>query len=148
MTELTFDCYIGADAERVWDVLTDPGLIPLYRFGHTFDCDWEADSPLVSRFPDGRPGIEGKVLESRKRERLVHTWQETGMPSANGGRASLVTYALTTMGDVTHLRITHDDLDPDGMTIGIVGRAWPLIISGLKTLIETGKPLPIPAPGS
>lgn len=137
MTRLTFDIYIRATPEDIWRALTDPAVTPRYRFGLRFDTDWRAGSPLTSRSPEG----EGVVHESEPGKRLVYSWSEVGQPEANGGHPSTVTFELTPMGQATRLTITHDDLASDGAFLQIVQPGWPMILSALKSLLETGEPL-------
>ena len=137
MTRLAFDTYIRATPERIWRALTDPAAQPRYRFGLSFQTDWRAGSPLTSRSPAG----EGVVHESVPGKRLAYSWSETAKPEANGGHPSTVCFELTPMGEVTRLTTIHDDLAPDGAFLRIVEPGWPMILSSLKSLLETGQPL-------
>ncbi|MGP3926758.1 SRPBCC domain-containing protein [Streptomyces sp. 8N616] len=138
MTTLTFDFYVRATPEKVWEALTDPALVPRWRFGMSFETDWQAGSPLVSRSPDGT----GTVAESVPGRRLVYDWSQTDQPEANGGHPSTVSFDLGPMGEVTHLAVVHSDLDPDGLFLKVVRPGWPMLLSSLKSLLETGEPLP------
>ena len=140
MTRLAFDIYIRATPESVWQALTDPAVQPRYRFGFSFETDLRAGSPLTSRSPDG----EGVVHESVPSKRLVYSWSETAKPEANGGHPSTVCFELTPMGEVTRLTTIHDDLAPDGAFLRIVQPGWPMVLSALKSLLETGEPLSYP----
>src|SRR5262249_26236255 len=133
MTRLTFDIYIRATPEDIWRALTDPAITPRYRFGLSFDTDWRPRSPLTSHSPERRGGVPGK--------RLAYSWTEPAKPEANDGHPSAVTFELTSMGEVTRLTTTHDHLAPDGQFLRIVRPGWPMILSALKSLLETGEPL-------
>lgn len=137
MTSLTFDIYIRATPESIWQALIDPAITPRYRWGLRFETDWRAGSPLITRTPDG----EGVVNEFVPGKRLSYDWSETGKPEYNAGHPSTVSYELTPMGDVTKLTIIHDDLAPGGPFLRIVQPGWPMILSALKSLLETGEPL-------
>jgi uncharacterized protein YndB with AHSA1/START domain len=137
VTRLAFDIYIRATPESLWRALTDPAITPRYRFGLSFESDWRAGSRLTSKSPTG----EGVVHESVPGKRLVYSWSETAKPEANGGHPSTVCFELTPMGDVTRLTTIHDDLAPDGVFLRIVQPGWPMILSALKSLLETGEPL-------
>ena len=137
MTSLAFDIYIRATPEKVWDALTDPALVPRWRLGMSFQTDWQPGSPLTSRSPDGT----GTVQEAAPAQRLVYTWAQTDRPETNGGQASTVAFELTPMGAVTRLHVVHDGLAPDGEFLRVVRPGWPMILSGLKSLLETGEPL-------
>ncbi len=137
MTDLSFDIYIRATPERLWAALIDPAITPRYRFGLSFQSDWRPGSPLTSQSPAG----EGIVQEATPGRRLVYSWSETGRPDANGGHPSTVSFDLTPMGQTTRLAVLHSDLAPDGPFLKIVEPGWPMILSGLKSLLETGEPL-------
>jgi uncharacterized protein YndB with AHSA1/START domain len=137
MTRLTFDIYIRATPEDIWRALTDPAITPRYRFGLSFDTDWRAGSPLTSHSPDG----QGVVHESVPAKRLAYSWIEADKPEANDGHLSTVTFELTPVGEVTRLTTTHDNLAPHGAFLRIVQPGWPMILSALKSLLETGEPL-------
>ena len=71
----------------------------------------------------------------------AHSWSEAGKPEANGGHPSTVCFELAPMGGVTRLTTVHDDRAPDGPFLQIVQLGWPMILSALKSLLETGEPL-------
>ncbi|MFF4198097.1 SRPBCC family protein [Nonomuraea sp. NPDC001831] len=137
----TFDSYIRATPQQVWQTFTDPGLSPHVNFGATIDSDWEVGSRLPSRIGDGPVMVDGIVLEARAPHRLVRTWQELWDPAARAEPASRVTYTFTELAHLTHLRVVHDQLDPASVTAGLTARAWPMGLANLKTLVETGQPL-------
>jgi len=62
-------------------------------------------------------------------------------PGANGGAASLVRFESVAIGQVTRLTVTHQDLVPGGLFLDLLASGWPMIVSSLKSLIETGRPL-------
>jgi Activator of Hsp90 ATPase homolog 1-like protein len=118
MTNLCFDIYLRATPEQVRAVLTDPELVPRWLAGMQFHA---------YSTPDPR--------------RLTCEWLQADHLGANGGSASLVQFELTAMGQVTRLRVIHRDLAPGGSFLKVVKPGWPMILSSLKSLVETGKPL-------
>jgi len=90
----------------------------------------------------GRPGagVEGVVIELIARKKLVHSFE----PKFIEDRPSRVTYEIEPMGMVCKLTVTHDDFPPSGPTFATVKEGWPEILSSLKSLLETGRPLVIP----
>ncbi|MEV6315494.1 SRPBCC domain-containing protein [Streptomyces sp. NPDC051776] len=138
MTTLAFDLYIRATPEQVWQALTDPELVPRWRFGMSFDTDWRTGSPLTSRAPDG----SGTVTQCLPGRRLAYDWIQTDQPESNGGHSSTVMYELGAMGEVTQLSVVHSNLDEEGLFLKVVRPGWPMLLSSLKTLLETGEPLP------
>jgi uncharacterized protein YndB with AHSA1/START domain len=141
--QLTFDLYLHAAPAQVWHAITDPEMVPRWRLGMSFDTDWRPGSSLTSRRPDG----VGTVHESVPGERLRYDWIQPDAPEVNGGHPSTVVFTLTPMGAVTRLTVVHRDLAPDGAFVAIVTPGWPMILSSLKSLVETGEPLPFQPPG-
>ena len=126
MTDLMFDIYLRDAPGEAWQALTDPAIVPRWRFGMSFETDWQPGSPLTSQSPDG----EGTVAESVPGQRLVYSWSQAGAgPEANGGHPSTVAFELTPMGEVTRLTTVHGDLAPDGSFVTIVAPGWPMASS-------------------
>ncbi len=142
-TTLTFDTYVRATPDQVWQALTDPALVPRWRFGMTIDTSWQKGAPLTSRSPDGA----GTVLAAAPGQHLTYDWEQSGVPGANGGHRSAVSFELAPMGGITHLRTAHSDLEEDDRFCRIVAGGWPMMLSSLKSLLETGEPLAFPLPG-
>jgi len=115
---LRFAIYLRATPQQVRAVLSDPVLVPRWLAGMQFHTDAEEDP-----------------------QRLSCEWLQTGHLDANGGSASVVRFEFVAMGQVTRLTVIHRDLVPDGSFLKVVAAGWPMILSSLKSLIETGKPL-------
>jgi uncharacterized protein YndB with AHSA1/START domain len=135
MTSLNFDIYVRSGPERVWAVLADPGKVPSEGFGMSFHADWDAP-----RFP-GRAGEKEPSSRSTVVQRLTCEWLQTDHLAANGGHPSVVSFELTAMGDVTRLSLVHRHLAPDSSYLKAVAPGWPMLLSSLKSLVETGEPL-------
>ncbi len=140
--KLEYQAYIRTTSDKLWDAITRPEQTQQYFYGLAVTSDWKPGSSIKHLFPDGKSQIEGKVLEVEPRKKLVHTFATTGESDA----PSRVTWELQPMGSVTLLTLTHDDFDGETQTYQSVARGWNPVVSGLKTLLETGKPLEIPAP--
>jgi len=136
MTSLNFVIYLRATPERVWAVLTDPEKVPSERFGMSFRADWDTLRP----FP-GRAGREETSPPSASRQRLACEWLQTDHLTANGGHPSVVSFELTPMGEVTRLSLVHWHLAPDSSYLKAIAPGWPMLLSSLKSLVETGEPL-------
>jgi uncharacterized protein YndB with AHSA1/START domain len=136
MTSLNFDIYVRSTPERVWAVLTDPGKLPSERFGMSFHADWDA----LRQFP-GRAGEQETDPRSAGGQRLTCEWLQTDHLAANGGHPSAVSFELTAMGEATRLSLVHRHLAPDGSYLKAVAPGWPMLLSSLKSLVETGEPL-------
>ena len=118
MTSLSFVIYLRGTPRQVRAVLTDSALIPRWLAGAQFQPDAKEDP-----------------------RRLSCEWLQTDHLAANGGSASVVRFEFVAMGQVTRLTVTHRNLMPGGSFLKVVARGWPMIMSSIKSLIETGKPL-------
>lgn len=132
--------YIEASAERVWQALTDGEITRQYWAGqqNVSEADWAVGSEwrhVVADDPSAVYGV-GTVVESDRPRRLVVTW---GAPDAQEEAAfDRVTYDIAEDQGVTRLTVTNTNVEPDSGTAS----TWPMILAGLKTLLETGEPLP------
>lgn len=140
--KLEYQAYIRTTPARLWDAITSPEQTPQYFYGLTVVSDWKPGSPLRHLLPDGRSQMEGTVLEVDAPRRLVHTFATSGVADA----PTRVIWELQPLGAVTLLTLTHEDFDGETQTYQSVARGWNPVVSGLKTLLETGRPLEIPAP--
>jgi uncharacterized protein YndB with AHSA1/START domain len=136
------EAVVRAGVQRVWDAITSPDETRRYYHGTAIESDFEPGSPVVYRSDDGTPQIEGEIVEVDAPHRLVMSCRFLFDDDAAAERPSRVTWDLTDQGDgLCLVTITHDDFDRGSATDRIVEGGWTLILSGLKTLIETGQPL-------
>jgi uncharacterized protein YndB with AHSA1/START domain len=138
--EFVYTVYIAAPVERVWNALVDSDVTRQY-WGHENRSDWKPGSRWehVRIGPDNVVDIAGKVIEIDPPHRLVTSWHA---PDGEGdsARTSQVTYEITPMGEESKLVVTHSDLNEPGMRAG-VSQGWPLVLSSLKSFLESGKGL-------
>ena len=137
-----YEVYIQAPIERVWQALTDPELTKQYYYANTVESDWKPGSPLVYRNPDGTEAIQCEIVEADAPNRLVHTFFFPGTDES----PSRVTWSLEARGAATLLSLVHDEFDGETSTYRSVAHGWVPILSGLKTLLETGRPIEITFP--
>ena len=141
-----YEIYIRATPERVWQALTDSDLVKRYYFGSVIDSDFRPGSPIVYKQPDtGRIDIEGEVIEADPPRRLVHTFAVRWDADVNDP-PTRVAWEITPMGDACRLSVTHDGFTEENATFESTKGGWPVILSGLKTLLETGTELHVAAP--
>ncbi|MFB1041805.1 SRPBCC domain-containing protein [Streptomyces chrestomyceticus] len=142
---LTFDyvTYIEATPEQVWHALTDPGETAAY-WGHGNVSDWRPGSRWERRRTDGSgiADVEGAVLESSPPTRLVTTSAEPGAGAAESGPGvSTVTFGIEPYGEIVRLTLTHEGL-AGAAERDAAAQGWYAVPANLKTLRETGRPLP------
>jgi uncharacterized protein YndB with AHSA1/START domain len=138
--EFVYTTYIETTAEQLWHALTDGDFTERYWFGHRVASAWEIGSPYKFA-KQGKDTVEGKVLVSEPPKRLSYTWDPCS-PDAKRERTSRVTFDLEPRGKVVKLTVTHDNLDEGGKTFRDISGGWPMVIANLKSLLETGHPLP------
>jgi uncharacterized protein YndB with AHSA1/START domain/DNA-binding transcriptional ArsR family regulator len=151
-----YTTYIRTTPEQLWQALTEPAFTERY-WNITFDSDWSTGSPMAWH----QRGVtttdaEQVVIESDPYTRLAYTWHsftpewaaamdvsEERRERLAAERRSKVTFDIEPLDDdQVKLTVVHDDLEPGGLLAGMIGGGWPRVLSNLKTLLETGEPLP------
>ena len=139
--EKIFEIYIRTTPERLWEAITDPEIRSKYNFGAGVTSDWTPGSMLEFGQPSGVLG-KGEVLEVDPPWRLVHTMTALWSDEVKSEGASRVTWEIDQVADSCHLVVTHDQLR-EGANDQLYG-GWPMILSGLKTWLESGELLTTP----
>jgi uncharacterized protein YndB with AHSA1/START domain len=139
--EKVFEIYIKTTPELLWKALTDTEMRRKYTFGAVVTSDWTVGSryEAVGR---GTPIFEGENLEVDPPRRLVQSFQALWGEDVKSEGTSRVTYEIQQVGDSCRLLVTHDQLREDANNQLYGG--WPMILSGIKTLLETGELLTTP----
>jgi uncharacterized protein YndB with AHSA1/START domain len=141
--EKIFEIYIRTSPERLWEAILDPEIRAKYNFGAGVTSDWTVGSRLQMGSPEATGLLgEGEVLEVEPPRRLVHTMTALWGDDVKREGASRVTWEIEPVGDSCHLTVTHDQLR-QGANDQLYG-GWPMILSGLKTWLETGELLTTP----
>ncbi|GAA4577391.1 ArsR/SmtB family transcription factor [Planotetraspora kaengkrachanensis] len=161
--EFVYTSYITTTPERLWQALTDPAFTRRY-WGVAFESDWKQGSPMVWEESGVRMADPAQVvLESEPFRRLSYTWH-TFTPEFGEAHAmdpdelakwaaesrSKVTFEIEPLGRMVKLTVVHDGFDPGSTLLDGVSDGWPHLLSSLKSLLETGEPLPDPdsSPGA
>jgi len=141
--EKVFEIYIRTSPERLWQAITDPEVRARYQFGARIESDWTSGSSYqVSHAGASGPLIEGENLEIDPPRRLVQTYHAVWGEDVAAEGTSRVTWHIELVGDSCRLTVTHDQL-PEDADEHLYG-GWPMILSGLKTWLETGQELTTP----
>lgn len=138
-----FEIEIRTTPEALWQAITDPDYTHRYYHETRVHSDWQNGSPYAYVMDDGRTAIEGSVLESDPPRRLVTTFSMRYRPELAADRPSRITWEIEPLGEVCRLTVTHDDFDGETETYKTVGGGKPAILASLKSLVETGVPLPL-----
>jgi uncharacterized protein YndB with AHSA1/START domain len=138
-----YQVFIKASPEAIWDAITKPEFTGRYFYGSLVDSTFEQGAPFRSYSPDrSQLWVEGVVEESEPPRRLSHTWRALYDEETAGEEPSRVTWEIEPGdGGVTKLTVVHDRLEAAPRTAANVAGGWMFILSGLKTLLETGEPL-------
>ena len=135
--------YIRTTPEKLWEALLKPEFTRQYWFGVTLASDWKVGSKWSMSYSDDTVTDSGEVLESRPPERLVLSWRNA-FPEMEPEGYTRCTFDISRAGQETKLQVVHEiDMD-NSKTIASVSNGWPMVLSGLKTLLETGANLNIP----
>jgi uncharacterized protein YndB with AHSA1/START domain len=133
-----YTTYIRSTPKKTWDAITKPEFTREYWGGMANVSDWKKGAKW-EHLPkdDNEPWIVGKVVESAPPKRLVLTWAAPEKLKD----ASRVTFEIEAVEDMVCLIVTHDSFKTDSTMAGKVARGWPLVLSSLKSFLETGKGL-------
>ncbi|HET7520319.1 MAG TPA: SRPBCC family protein, partial [Candidatus Limnocylindria bacterium] len=140
-----FEVYIRTSPERLWQALTDGDLTQRYYHDTRVASGWKVGDAITYTWTDGTVTIDGQIVEADAPRRLVHTFHFTQDPEQAAERPSRCTWEIEPMGEACLLRLIHDGFDGETSTYRSVGnvKGWSFILSGLKTVLETGESLHI-----
>ena len=136
--------FIRATAEQIWEAITKPEFTLKYFYGTRVESELRVGSPFLYRAGDSDELlVEGEVLESDPPKRLSVSWRFLYDPELAAEEPSRVTWEIDPQdGGYCSLTVTHDQLEGAPKTAqSVSGAGWMMVLSGLKTLLETGKPL-------
>lgn len=141
--EKVFEIYIRTNPEQLWDAIIDPEIRAKYHFGSHVESEWTPGSSYQQVHPGSpEPLVVGENLEVDRPRRLVQSMRARWGPEAAAQGTSRVTWEIEPVGDSCRLTVTHDQLREDAPDELYGG--WPMILSGLKTWLETGEKLTTP----
>jgi uncharacterized protein YndB with AHSA1/START domain len=142
-TTAVYEIFIKTSPERLWEAITDPAMRARYSFGVGTVSDWTEGSTYTSSVPGVIDIATGENLEVDPPKRLVQSFTALWSDEVKAAGASRVTWEIEPVGDDScRLTVVHDQL-PKGASAELYG-GWMMILSGLKTLLETGEQLTTP----
>ena len=134
--------YISTTPEKLWEALTDGEFTRRYWGGRRIQTDWNVGAPIRLVREDGGIDWQGEVLQSERPRLLSYTFHMQISNEHRGERPSRVTFEIQPVGSVVKLFLTHQDFESSSATFETTRHGWPAIMSSLKSLLETGNPLP------
>jgi uncharacterized protein YndB with AHSA1/START domain len=140
-----YQVYIRTTPQRLWEAITSGDLTKLYFYETMVQSSFKTGDP-IRYTSEGKLMVDGTILEADPPRKLVHTFKHYWTDDGKDDRPSRVTYEIEKLGDVCKLTLVHDDFDSETWTYNSVREGWSPVLSGLKTLLETGKPLDIAYP--
>jgi uncharacterized protein YndB with AHSA1/START domain len=138
-SKFVYVTFIRTTQERLWEALTTPDFITQFWFGMKCESDFKAGSPWRLLFTDGRIADTGEIVEADEPNRLVIKWRNEFRPELKAEGYSLCTFELAQADGAVKLTITHGIDVPDAKLVTAVSGGWPVILSNLKSLLETGE---------
>jgi uncharacterized protein YndB with AHSA1/START domain len=138
-----FEIYIKTSPERLWEAITDGEMRKRYSFGVGTESAWTEGSEYRSGVPGVVEIASGENVEVDPPRRLVQTFTALWSDDVRSEGTSRVTWEIEPVGDDScRLQVTHDQLGAEANSE--LWGGWPMILSGLKTLLETGEDLTTP----
>ena len=133
--DFVLETYIRTTPKELWDAIVNPDKTQLYYYGSRVS-PLQKGSPFRYVDPEGKSMLDGEVIDMVPEKRLETTF----IPGWGDAQKTRVVYELEPMGEVVKLTLTHYEIDKAGGA----AEGWQLIFAGLKTYLETGKPLNVP----
>ncbi|MEU2663602.1 ArsR/SmtB family transcription factor [Micromonospora sp. DT46] len=164
-----YTTYVNTTPERLWAALTEPAFTRRYWGGVALRSDWRVGSPVLWQDEPGGEfrDLGQRVLVAEPFRRLSYSWHgfqpehaahfgwsDEELAARLGERRSRVTFDIAPYGEFVKLTVTHEDFSPGSEMYRAVsgqldgGGGWPELLASLKSLLETGEPLPEPRPES
>jgi len=134
-----YQTYIKTTPDRLWSAITDGDQTNRYYYGTAVKSDWEQGSPLVYTYPDGRVAANGKVLAVDPRKSVTMEFNAVWDEAIAAEPPVRMTWAIEPMGETCRLTVTTEDIVPGSATAGQFEGGVVFIVSGLKSLLETGE---------
>ena len=138
-----YSIFIRATAEQVWDAITKPEFTQKYFYGSRIESSFEPGEPYEGFSGDrSEKLVDGEVLEASPPSKLVTTWRALYDPETAKEPHSRVSWEIEPAGEgIVQLTVVHDGLEAAPKTAENVAGGWSDVLSGLKTVLETGRPL-------
>jgi uncharacterized protein YndB with AHSA1/START domain len=140
-SQFVYVTFIRTTPEKLWRALMEPEFTRQFWMGTTQESEWKVGSSWRIAKPDGKGADSGEVIEIEPHRKLVLKWQNHLFPEMTAEGFSRMTYELEQKGDSVKLTVTHVMEKSESKFIKAVSGGWPIILSSLKSLLETGEPL-------
>jgi uncharacterized protein YndB with AHSA1/START domain len=139
--------FIRTTPSKLWQALTDPKIVRQWRFGMIVECDWKKGSSWKMTRADGTLTDSGQIQEIDPPRRIVIHWQVEWMQDLKAEGPSRCIFELEPANGAVKLSLTHEMDRPKSQFIAAVSVGWPMVLSNLKSLLETGEVVLTSHPG-
>ena len=130
--------YIMTTPEKLWQALTDGAFTQRYWFGRRIESDWKVGA-RVTLWHEGKVSDSGEVLECDPPRRLSYSFHVEFVEELRAEPPSRVTFEIEKLGAQVKLTLTHDQFEPGSKTLAGISTGWQVILSSLKSQLETGE---------
>jgi len=137
-SEFVYVTFIRTTPEKLWRALTEPEFTRLFWHETTQQSEWKPGASWRLVKPDGSAADSGEIVEIDPPRQLVLTWQNHMFPEMTAEGHSRMTYEIEPQGELVKLTLVHGMDKPGSKLIKAVSNGWPMILSSLKSLLETG----------
>jgi uncharacterized protein YndB with AHSA1/START domain len=141
--EFVYTIYIETAPEKLWEALTSGEFSRRYWFGTELRTDWKIGSPFALVM-NGTTTDVGEILEADPPRRLSYSFKHVLDDEMRNEQPSKVVFVLEPYGKLVKLTLTHEGFAEGSKLLDGISKGWPAIMSGLKSLLETGNALAIP----
>jgi uncharacterized protein YndB with AHSA1/START domain len=141
--EFVYVTYIESTPEKLWEALTNSEFTKRYWFNTEVKSDWKVGSPFALVM-NGTTTDVGEILEADRPRRLAYTFKHQLDEEMRKEPPTKVVFTIEPHGDLVKLTVTHEGFVEGSKLLDGVSKGWPAILSGLKTLLETGQVFAIP----
>jgi uncharacterized protein YndB with AHSA1/START domain len=138
--QFVYVIYIASSPDKIWRALTDPDMTERYWLGNRIESGWKPGSPVTLKRAKPKVVVSGVLLACEPQRLLSYSFH----PEHDGlekEKPSRVTFEIEKQGDQVKLTLTHDEFEPGSKVFEGISRGWPLTMSSLKSLLETGRTL-------
>ncbi|QPF86042.1 SRPBCC family protein [Bradyrhizobium genosp. L] len=141
--EFVYVTYIETTPEKLWEALTSSEFTRQYWFDTELRSDWKVGAP-IALVMSGKTTDTGEILEADRPRRLAYTFRHELDDEMREEGATKVGFTTEPFGKIVKLTVTHEGFRVGSKLLDGISRGWPAILSGLKSLLETGKVAAIP----
>jgi uncharacterized protein YndB with AHSA1/START domain len=141
--EFVYMTYIETTPEKLWEALTNSEFTKRYWFNTEVKSDWKVGSPFALVM-NGTTTDVGEILEADRPRRLAYTFRHQLDEEMRKEPPTKVVFTIEPHGSLVKLTVTHEGFVEGSKLLDGISKGWPAILSGLKTLLETGKVFAIP----